>query len=45
MIWNEFEELVEVKVTIYITVPDYSSHLLLACLFIGEKTRRDEKGR
>lgn len=29
LIWNEFEEPVQVKATIYITVPDNSSHLLI----------------
>lgn len=38
LIWNEFEELVQVKVTIYITVPDYSSHLSV-------HRRKDEKRR
>lgn len=29
LIWNEFEESLQVKATIYITVPDCSSHPLI----------------
>lgn len=45
LIWNEFEELVQVKVTIYITVPDYSSHLLLNYHIFSLEKRTEEMPR
>lgn len=42
LIWNEFEEPVQVKATIYITVPHYSSHLLI---IVSVRWRKEENRR
>lgn len=44
LIWNEFEEPGQVKATIYITAPEYSSHLLMNNPSVKKRTEEKTSG-